>query len=476
MNKHTDLKETLPNPKRMIEAMGQIGYRFEDAVADLVDNSITAGARNVLVRFYHDGQALTRIAIVDDGHGMTKNRLMEAMRFGSKIVQGTDSLGKYGMGLKLASLSHCNRLEVYTRRSNRVAGARWTVQNIAKGWLCEQLSSDVTRSELSVPYGDCILTTSGTVVLLNDLKGLPTNKKGLKSTITNLDRRLRLHLGLHFHRLLGKCSIFMDQQTEGKRIRNVTSRVSPLDPFGYPESGNLNYPTTLRTPVTETTPSLNLEAHIWPPHSESEEYRLGRRAASRQGFYIYRNNRLIQAGGWNGLVHDDSEVHTSLARVKLEIPRNLDAYFSLNVQKSSVIFPVGFADAITSATSNDNLNWDSYRGAAAQTYRTGVSLEKQNAPFPGSGFSKRFRARFDCSDGHEVRLVKTRRNCEPSIEVDIENNTIKLNIDTLRESKLTQVIAATVFEQLRSDFRKKVLSPRNRKYLLSLNRHLSESF
>lgn len=185
---------------------------------------------------------------------------------------------------------------------------------------------------------------------------------------------------------------------------------------------------------------------------------------------------MIQAGGWNGLVHDDSEVHTSLARVKLEIPRNLDSYFSLNVQKSSVIFPVGFADAITSATSDDNLSWESYRGAAAQTYRTGISFAKQNAPIPGSGFTKKFRARFDCSDGNEVRLVKSRRNCKPSIEVDIENNTIKLSIDTRCESKLTQVIAATVFEQLRSDFGKKTLSPRNRKYLLSLNQHLLESF
>ena len=99
-----------PQPGRLIEALSQIGYRLEDAISDLIDNSINAGSSEVLVRFWHDGVSLCAISIKDDGAGMNASELANAMTFGSKEDLRETTLGKFGMGLKLASLSHCESL------------------------------------------------------------------------------------------------------------------------------------------------------------------------------------------------------------------------------------------------------------------------------------------------------------------------------------------------------------------------------
>src|SRR5208282_1396565 len=111
---------------------------------------------------------------------------------------------------------------------------------------------------------------------------------------------------------------------------SVRVEVPPLNPFAYHAPGNPDYPKTFRTKIAQAS-TLSLEAHIWPPNSELPQYKLGNKAAARQGFYFYRNGRLIQSGGWNGLVQHDSEPHGSLARTRIDLPPELDGTFGLNV-------------------------------------------------------------------------------------------------------------------------------------------------
>lgn len=386
-NRH---ERTLPKAARMISALRQIGYSFEQAIADLIDNSINAKASAILVRFVCRDDQIQSIIVGDNGIGMSEEALREAMRFGSERDLTPASLGKYGMGLKLASLSFARSLTVLSRHANRSCGRRWTIRGIEKGWDCDVFTEAVALNQIKGPWGPLNLATHGTVVVWEALDKLSVSSAGLRATLRSLAKRLETHLGLCFHRFLDerKVSIYLDQQTEGQAPHSYYVAVTPLDPFAYPASGSREYPKTFRTTIPGSG-ALNLEAHIWPPNSELPQYKLGNKAAARQGFYFYRNGRLIQSGGWNGLVQHDTEQHSSLARVKIELPSELDDAFGLNVQKSAVVVPPGFELAVAAATSLNGQTFDTYRRAAQQLYRhKDVRAHKSRPLIPGEGLPR----------------------------------------------------------------------------------------
>jgi len=469
---------SLPEPSRMVHALSQIGYKLENAIADLIDNSITAGASSVLIRFLHDGNRLVSLAIADDGHGMTERGLSDAMRFGSAEDHSKGGLGKFGMGLKLASLSHSDEFSVFTRRNGRNSGKRWTIENLASGWLLETLDSKVTKPVFENNWADLDLGKNGTVVLWDRLRGFPQHKKGIKSGLSLIERRLRLHLGLTFHRFIedGRVHIKMDQQEINRRTRPFFVEIEPLNPFGYEVSGSERFPVRMRTPAIDGIGHLEFDAHIWPSKSEEKEYRLGKRAASHQGFYVYRNGRLIQAGGWNGLVHDDSEPHSSLARVCLDLEPKLDEFFGLNVQKSAVITPIGFQDAVKASESECGLSWEDYRKASISAYRQ--SSEVFSQPVPGKGFPRKLQQAYKTENGNEVKLSVSESQADP-VEVDLNSRTIRVSsqLRNVGMSKATDsswhAFTILLFETFSTAFARDSLSKLAEQKLHALNKSLS---
>ncbi len=375
----------LPDAGRLITALRQIGYSLEQAVADLVDNSINANASTVLIRFLHDGNDIKAVAVADDGLGMDEEGIRNAMRFGSREAADVGALGKFGMGLKLASLSHAQTLNVYSRTGGDSGGRRWTLEGIRKGWMCERVRADVAATMLDRKWGPIDLSEGGTLVLWEDLDKLPSHRRGLKYTLTSLETRLRLHLGLCFHRFIesGSLRICIDQLLISRVGQGMQSDITPLNPFGYEKSGHPEYPRRLTTKLSGIGP-LEVEAHIWPAKSEAPEYRLGRRSSARQGFYFYRNGRLIQAGGWNGLLHDETEPHSSLARIRVDLPVEYDGDFGINVQKSTVLVPPVFGEVLE-ARSSDGQTFEDYRRDAIEVYRNAESLRSGAGKFPRKG-------------------------------------------------------------------------------------------
>ena len=132
-----------PNAERLINALTH-WIPIEDSLSDLIDNSLTAGATGVLLGLMME--TLSK-SCEDDGSGMSASELREAMRFESKSVDPA-SLGKFGLGLKLASLGYSDELTVASRKNGRAVGMRWTVKNIARGWVCEKLSAEQAKSLL----------------------------------------------------------------------------------------------------------------------------------------------------------------------------------------------------------------------------------------------------------------------------------------------------------------------------------------
>lgn len=415
-----------PEPGRLIEALSQIGYSLEDALSDLIDNAINAKADEVLIRFWHDGETLESISIKDNGSGMNAPELANAMTFGSKEDLRETTLGKFGMGLKLSSLSHCESFSVISKKSNRVNALKWDARNIASGWFCEKEETRTVKKFLGKRFNDCPFD-NGTIIHWENLVNFPDHKRGIRSALAIIERKLRFHLGLVFHRFIenGRLKILMDQQKIGAHLQPHRVGIRALNPFAYSKSGHPDFPVKFRSGKFSNGGTISLEAHIWPPKSESDEYKLGKRAASHQGFYIYRNERLIQQGGWNGLVSDETEPHSSLARVRIDLPRKFDALFKLNVQKSAVITPLGFQEAIHEATSKKGIKFDEYRSLAIKTYRKKSASDR----FQNYGMGSNFPAAISeySEDGHPLSIIT--RSSELPISYDKESHSIIISRD-----------------------------------------------
>src|SRR5207244_3948409 len=178
---------------------------------------------------------------------------------------------------------------------------------------------------------------------------------------------------------------------EGSKEHSIRARINSLDPFGYPSSGKAGYPKVFRAVIPDVG-ALEAEAHIWPAYSDSLAYKLGNKTAARQGFYFYRNNRLIQAGGWNGVVQHETEPHSSLARVRINLPSVLDSTFGLNIQKSAIVVPPGFQEAMMGAVAEDGETFEDYRRTAQLVYRQhGRSVRRLKTPIPRTGLPKKLR-------------------------------------------------------------------------------------
>jgi hypothetical protein len=455
-----------PDAGRLITALRQIGYSLEQALADLVDNSINAGARSVLIRFLHDGNEIKAVAVVDDGAGMDKEGLQDAMRFGSKETASVGNLGKFGMGLKLASLSHAQALSVYSRSAGETVGRRWTLDGIRQGWMCERVRSPMVRDMLDRKWGPVDVTQSGTLVLWENLDKLPSHRRGLKYTLTSIESRLKLHLGMCFHAFIerGALRVVIDQLLASRVGQGLYSEVKPLNPFGYQQGGAPGYPKRMTATLSGIGP-LELEAHIWPANCDADEYKLGRRSATRQGFYFYRNKRLIQAGGWNGLLHDETEPHSSLARVRIDLPVTYDSDFGINVQKSTVLVPPVFPE-ILRASSSDGTTFEDFRRQAIQTYRSSKSRLSESARYPEIGFGapvleklKDLYGKSSTERGFRVQWVKLSEN--EYFRLDPHHKRILLN-STCRSETGDDAVKVLLAVLLRNDLNGPLTKARRR--------------
>jgi hypothetical protein len=313
-----------------MESMRDVGYTIEAAMADLIDNCIAAEATRVDIWF--SPHEMPYVAVIDNGHGMSASELTLAMCPGSRSPReqrSSSDLGRFGLGLKTASLSQCRRLTVVSRTGGATSGREWDLDYLShvKDWKLKVLA----ESDLATLPAIDRLPAQGTMVLWRDLDRLAAIHSGgaLETFMNAAMARVQHHLELVFHRFLrGEAG-----------IRKVAIHIQghPLagaDPFG------LEFPATQSLP-REVVPiagsEVEIQPYVLPHHSKisAEAYeRLGGEDGHlrNQGFYIYRNKRLIISGTWFRLVRQ-SEL-TKLARVRVDIPNTLDPLWTLDVKKS----------------------------------------------------------------------------------------------------------------------------------------------
>lgn len=336
--------EIIPSAKRLIKSLRDIGYEFEDAVADLIDNSIEAGSTVVKISLIFNGES-SYLTIADNGVGLASKEIQEAMRFGSNRKYSEDGdLGRFGLGLKTASLSQCERLTVSSRQGEeraRINSYCWDLNHIEKTNRWEVLK--IEKDELKFEVVDSLKDTTGTVVTWERLDRLmgyryPSGEFAKKQS-QQMITALRSHLGMIFHR-------FLAGEVTNKRVAIFINdeRVQAWDPFSRGEKHTLKLDEIL-IPIdfNQGIYNVRLRPHILPPqslYSSSKAHAIAsgpNKWNKQQGLYIYRAGRVIQSGGWNGIRTSDE--HTKLIRIALFIPHQLEELFQVNVAKKHASLP-----------------------------------------------------------------------------------------------------------------------------------------
>ncbi|MDE0612859.1 MAG: ATP-binding protein [bacterium] len=421
-----------PDPKIM-EAIG-LNYALEAAVADLVDNSIDAGAENVLIRFIQRGPRLASLCVVDNGCGMDKEQLNQAMALGKRRNYRAGDLGHFGLGLKAASLGQAKSLTVISRTSaSSASGRRWQIENMTDRFECDVMGKNYAERLLNRPWGSFPLQT-GTLVLWDDVESFPVSSDAstTNSYVEQTVRLLRDHLGLVFHRLIDEGTVTIEIDVEDISIDEIGPPwlVEPIDPFGYGKSGKSEYPRILKVKFDSRV--LDLECHIWPPRSRAKGFRIPGTANHKgQGFYFYRNHRLLQIGGWNGLYQPHSQ--HQLARVAIEMDDSVYDHLKMNPEKTQIRASESLIRAIETAE-HKGFDLNGYREEAAQRLRESRQQPgaRQRVIPPGRGFAPAVRqaiqAELESIPGQQPLNIRW-RHLEDHIffEIDRDQQTIHLN-------------------------------------------------
>ena len=320
-----------PEPAALVESLRAFGYSLRTAIADLIDNSITAKAKNVWVHFEWKGAA-SWLTVKDDGEGMTESALIAAMRPGSQSPleeRSPKDLGRFGLGLKTASFSQCRRLTVVSKVTNGALVARcWDLDyvNEKKEW---RLLKTIQPEPLT--FLNETISNQGPVVLWQKMDRVIGHARSDDNKAYNrfleAIEEVKQHLEMVFHRYL--------ERQNGLKIWVNGRPVNGWDPFMKAEKA------TQELPVEKLIcdgKELSVISYVLPHQSkisqDSHRYASGPHGwNAQQGFYVYRNERLLVGGDWLGLGFQKEE-HYKLARIQIDLPNSMDGEWQIDVKKS----------------------------------------------------------------------------------------------------------------------------------------------
>ena len=340
--------EKIENPPRANYLMGSMrfmGYSFCDAVADVIDNSISAGAKTIRVLFPKTPDESPFVGILDDGHGMSDKELLSAMCYGSQSnekARAENDLGRFGLGMKSASLSQCKKMTVVSRKKNKINAYRWDYDEVSKNanegkWYVLKLSDDEI-GELPCYEEFEEMKSDGTLVTWEDFDVIRKANGGqVFQPLTKHRDELLDHLALIYHRFMKEDKI--------KFFVNF-AEITPLDPFL--ESRSTLSHSIIKQPLKDTNGKehyIKITPYKLPfiTSMSNEEQKLIGGADNMnkmQGYYIYRGKRLIKYGTWFGLARHEVSKY---GRVKVDIPNSMDDIWKVDVMKRSATIPTELA-------------------------------------------------------------------------------------------------------------------------------------
>lgn len=324
-----------PSPDVLMNSMRSIGYSFKTAVADIIDNSISAHASEI--KIYTPINDDLFISFFDNGEGMSRDELLNAMKYGSdRECYGIDDLGRFGLGLKSASLSQCRKLTVASKKDGVISAFRWDLDSVieTKRWDCLELENDEIKQLPMIK----VLTEAekGTLVVWQDFDIAYKKSNGhVMETLSEEVDEMEKHLSLVFHR-------FLNRSFNQIKIYINDDRIKGYDPFleDHPKTDSQK-PSIIKCENKD----IRIQQFILPHQndlSNEDVEKLGgiERLRSGQGFYIYRNDRLIIYGTWFRLASSNlnSELY-KYGRIKVDIPNTLDDMWDIDIKKQNASIP-----------------------------------------------------------------------------------------------------------------------------------------
>lgn len=368
--------ELPPDPARVMEGLRDTGYDFNTAVADIIDNSIAANATRVNILLEMDPAGEIFVYIADNGCGMDFEGLKNAMKYGSAERDNKASLGKFGLGLKTASTAFCRCLSVVSKGEDlRARKVQWDLDYIStKGeWKLKQ--PDITDDEIEY-LEETAGEGSGTLVVWEKIDRLLSQyktKAAAKNALNKVRQALEFHISMVYQRFLDP----EDTRAQNLVISLNGHEVKPWDPFCIKEENtSVLYEDELEIEMSgeDEIPTLTIRAILIPRREEFSTKMAGDRARvsnDMQGFYVYRENRLIHFGDWMGMF--SKEPHGSLLRVELSFDHKLDDAFRVDIKKSRILLNEEIYNYI-----KDSI-MPAPRRAANERYRKGTKKKVEEA-------------------------------------------------------------------------------------------------
>lgn len=402
--------EARPYASSLIESMRSVGYSLESAIADLIDNSISANANSVRIEFRPFDEPY--LAIIDNGGGMSPDELTDAMRHGSKNPANerkAGDLGRFGLGLKTASLSQCKKLTVISLKDGNLSCRCWDLDHVAlrNDWIL--LVPDSEEEIRALPHVmELVEAGHGTIVLLQSLDRLIAGESTAETAFRYKMEQVRQHLALVFHRFLTG-----EQGLSRIGISINGEAVDPVDPY---LSSNRATQVLPESQFQIENGTITVRPFILPHASKLSAEELKRAGGEEslrkyQGFYVYRGCRLIIWGTWFRLRRQ--EELSKLARVRVDLPNSLDHLWTLDIKKSTAHPPEIIRTrlkTIVDRIADRSRSTYTYRGR--KTGQAGMTPAWNRIEGRGASFSYRInrehplvRALHDSLDNEQARLL-----------------------------------------------------------------------
>ena len=365
-NDYSELQkaDAIPKASSMIETFRAIGYSLETAIADIIDNSISAQAKNIYIkRIWRGGKSV--ITIKDDGIGMNSSQIIQAMRPGAQnplFSRHETDLGRFGLGLKTASFSQCRKLSVLSKHKGyNAAFWTWDLDYVAKNdkwellcWMPEEFKGELDNLQ------------SGTLVVWTDLDRIlssqtaEANENAKRKFSDSLDK-VKNHIAMTFHR-------FIEEKTI--KIFWHEYEIEAWNPFCINESK------TQEQPTENIHGGIEMKGYVLPHKNNFSTEQTYKKAEgihgypAMQGFYVYRGKRLLLAGDWLGLFR--KEEHYKLVRIRIDLPNRLDTEWQIDIKKSKAYPPLVCKEQLESYAK-------SVRSIGVEVYRHRGKILKQKS-------------------------------------------------------------------------------------------------
>jgi hypothetical protein len=329
-----------PNASSILGSLRSIGYDLKTALADIIDNSISANAQNIEIinnDLKEENSRLDWLAIVDNGFGMTMEKMVEAFTLGSGgidvVRNGKNDLGRFGLGLKTATFSQCEKLTVISKtKEDKIVSLVYDLDFIVRNnnkweaYTLEDTSLIIEKIKPRLYDKEIFNNESWTIVFWENIDKI--NFENTKTYNTEINK-VRDHFSLVYHKYINELEIRINNTKIDYWNPFLTANSSEKKEYKFDSKGN----------------QYSIRTHILKHSSEfinytdySNQSKIGS-FTQNQGFFVYRNKRLVYHGSWLGLFY--KEHHYILARVEINLPNTYesDIAWEVNISKSTVRIP-----------------------------------------------------------------------------------------------------------------------------------------